>query len=96
MDFLGVITGADPRTWVEAIGSHPALGQAALERRYNPFTKQAVDFPVSVQVIVDGRVVGSMGWSQAGANEIEVRGPADVVPVAEEIAALLGATFQRG
>ena len=56
--------------------------------------KRAVANPASPTKIVREQV-GRMEWAQDDSSQIAVFGPAGLVaPVAEEIAALLGATFR--
>jgi len=104
MDFIGVIAtasdppGVDQQRWIDSISKHPALAPVAPRSGINPFTKQPQLYaahPAAARVIVHGNDVGTMSWAQDDSNQIDVFGPADLVaPVAEEIAALLGATFK--
>jgi hypothetical protein len=104
MDFIGVISaasdppGVDQQRWIDTISRHPALVSLAPRRGINPFTKQPMDYlahPASARVLVGGNDVGWMEWAQDDSKQIAVFGPASLVaPVAEEIAALLGATFK--
>ena len=104
MDFIGVIAGpsdppgVDQQRWIDTISKHPALTPVAPGSRINPFTRQPQLYaahPAAARVVVQGHDVGTMSWAQDDSNQIAVFGPADVVaPVAEEIAALLGATFK--
>ena len=103
MDFVGVISaasdppGIDQQRWIDTIPKHPALAPFLPKRRINPFTKQPQDFlpdPAAARILLEGKDVGWMGWSQSDTNEVIVYGPADLVrTVAHEIAALLGATY---
>ena len=104
MDFIGAIAaasdppGVDQQRWIDTISKHPALAPFAPRRGINPFTKQPTDYaphPAAARVLVDGNDVGRMEWAQDDSNEIAVFGPgALVAPIAQEIAALLGATFK--
>jgi hypothetical protein len=103
MDFIGVIAaasdppGIDQQRWIETIADHPALAPFAARRGINPSTKQPMDYaahPVAARVVVQGNEVGRMEWAQDDSNQIAVFGsPGLVAPIAEEVAALPGATF---
>jgi hypothetical protein len=51
--------------------------------------------PDSVRVVIDGREVGLMEWAQDGSAEVIVYGETIVVPLAQELANLLGAKFHK-
>jgi hypothetical protein len=105
MDILGAIRsepdppGVDRQRWIDLIRQHPNLATPLPREGINPFTKQPMAIrpkPDDARVIVGGEQVGSMSWAQHGPNEIDVYGePRAVVPLARNIAELLGGRFEE-
>jgi hypothetical protein len=90
----------DRQRWVQLIAAHPKLMRPASRNATNPFTKKPVIIQPpedTARVIVDGKVVGTMTWALDGSERIDVFGePKSVIPVALEIARVLGGRFQPG
>ena len=90
--------GLDRDRWIEIIGEHQNLAVPPAREGVNPFTKERVILkprPDMALVVIEGETVGTMDWSQDSSKIIEVSGdPALVLPLAEEIAGLLGGRFE--
>jgi hypothetical protein len=104
MDPLGVIRAAtDPpgishERWIGLIREHPNLAPPEPRQLINPFTKAPTTIhprPDVACVVLDGREVGRMSWSEEESNEVYVFGDEHpVVPLAREIAGRLGGSFE--
>jgi len=91
--------GIDKRRWIDLIREHPNLVPPEPREGINPFSKHAMVIrprPDVARVVIGGREVGAMYWSEDDSNMINVFGePQSVVPVAGEIAGSLGGRFQQ-
>jgi hypothetical protein len=104
MDVIGKIlvkpdsSGFTRKQWVDLIREHPNLVPPQPRERINPFTKERVTFPPPsdvAQVVVDGKIVGSMSWAEDDSKLINVFGePEAVAPVAYDVAKSLGGRFE--
>src|SRR3954451_957850 len=105
MDFIGEIVrepdppGIDNRRWIDLIREHPNLVQPEAREATNPFTKRSMvikPLPDVARIVVDGQEVGAMSWSLDDSNLINMFGdPRAVIPLAHEIAEVLGGRFQQ-
>jgi hypothetical protein len=90
--------GIDNRRWIDLIREHPNLFPPKPREGISPFTKRSMVIkprPDVARVIVEGQEVGSMSWSLDDSNLINVFGqPEAVVPLAQDIAKLLGGRFR--
>jgi hypothetical protein len=106
MKSLGVIRadrdppGISNERWRTLIREHPNLVAAEPRRSINPFTRKPMTIrprPDVARVVVENHEVGTMSWCESGENEINVFGdPQSMIPVACEIAELLGGRFDAG
>ena len=104
MDFIGEIVrepdppGIDNQRWIDLIREHPNLVPPEPREGISPFTKRPMvirPVPDVARVIIDGQEVGAMSWALDESNLINVFGrPQAVVPLAIEIAQMLGGRFR--
>jgi hypothetical protein len=91
--------GIDNRSWIDLIREHPDLITPEPREGINPFTRQPKIIrprPDVARIVIGGREVGAMYWSEDDSNMINVFGePETVVPLAHEIARSLGGRFQQ-
>ena len=103
-DLIGeILREADPpgiskECWIDLIREHPNLAPGLPREGINPFTKERTVIhprPDVARVLVGGDEVGSMSWAEDDSNLISVFGePQAVVPLAIEIAKVLGGQFR--
>lgn len=103
MEFMGEILGKsgspgiDRRHRIGLIREHPDLAPPRPREGINPFTKGPITFqprPNVAQVIVGGEEAGTMSWAEDDSGLINASGGEAAVPVAEDVAELLGGRFQ--
>jgi hypothetical protein len=101
MDFNGCIVATansddfSMKRWIEVSAEHPHLAKPELRQGTNPFSKEPMTIhpkPGYANVVVDGRVVGTMNWRKGA---IQVSGDAEAVgTVAREVATALGGRYE--
>jgi hypothetical protein len=91
--------GMSRQRWIDLISGHPNLVRPQPHQGINPFTKGPMVIhprPDIAQMVIDGVAVGSMSWAEDDSNLINVWGdPQAMVPLAREVANLLGGRFQE-
>jgi hypothetical protein len=105
MDFIGEIVrepdppGIDNRSWINLIREHPNLVPPEAREATSPFTRRTMvikPLPDVARVIIDGQEVGVMSWAMDDSNLVNVFGePQTVIPLAHEIAEILGGRFRE-
>jgi len=94
---VGDPAGIDLDEWIKIIAAHPNLERLPSVEGINPFTRAPMTFkghPGEANVIIDGKIVGTLEWAPDDSQRILVSGdPARVNAIATEVAAKLGAVF---
>jgi hypothetical protein len=89
--------GVSKERWVALIHEHPNLAVLGPREGINPFNREREVYHPrrdAARVLAEGEEVGAMNWCESDENEINIFGDRVlVVPVAQEIAARLGARF---
>ena len=105
MEYIGqILAEPDPpgirkQRWVDLIREHPSLENVPPHQGINPFTRKPMLYHARTDtalIVIGEREVGSMSWAQDESNSIDVSGERHVVvPLAHDIAGLLGGRFEE-
>jgi hypothetical protein len=91
--------GIDKARWIALIPNHPSLSRAKPIDAKNPFTGEPTKiYPPgsTAAVVVAGQRIGILEWCLSDGNDISVYGePAVMIPMAKDIAGLLGGFFEK-
>ena len=102
MDYLGEISSdletIDRKLWLKVVREHPNLVAPKPKHGINPFTKEPMVFKARKDVagvVIDGKDVGTIWWSENGSDCINVFGDTrEVIAIAEDVAKRLGCRFE--
>lgn len=90
--------GFTREAWCRLVASRPEFRRRPPYQGINPFTQTETTYPTredTAEVILDGRVVGAVGWSESEESLVNVRIEPVGMNLVEEWATALKGKFRR-
>jgi hypothetical protein len=94
---IGDASGFTREAWNQLVASRPEFRHHSPRQARNPFTGEAMILPQSpdaAEIIVDGRIVGTVYWSMSEERLVNVSVEPSALPLVQEWAAALNAEFR--